>query len=103
MGSIQNRTATARPAGRRLVSWPGILLVCGDRRGRSDIFSRSAFERAGQFDPSLRARNAQGCEDLLMCLRITEYYEFRVVPQHLWVPEDDRQHVERCHADVSFG
>ncbi|TIR46191.1 MAG: glycosyltransferase family 2 protein, partial [Mesorhizobium sp.] len=26
---------------------------------------------------------AQGCEDLLMCLRIAESYEFRVVPQHL--------------------
>ncbi len=47
------------------------------------LVRRSAFERAGQFDPSLRARNAQGCEDLLMCLRIAESYEFRVVPQHL--------------------
>jgi glycosyltransferase involved in cell wall biosynthesis len=51
--------------------------------GSSMLLRRSAFERAGQFDPSLRARNAQGCEDLLMCLRIAESYEFRVVPQHL--------------------
>ncbi|RWO53854.1 glycosyltransferase family A protein [Mesorhizobium sp.] len=51
--------------------------------GSSMLMRRSAFERAGQFDPSLRARNAQGCEDLLMCLRIAENYEFRVVPQHL--------------------
>ena len=51
--------------------------------GSSMLVRRSAFERAGQFDPSLRARNAQGCEDLLMCLRIAENYEFRVVPQHL--------------------
>ncbi|RWO63349.1 glycosyltransferase family A protein [Mesorhizobium sp.] len=51
--------------------------------GSSMLVRRSAFERAGQFDPSLRARNAQGCEDFLMCLRIAENYEFRVVPQHL--------------------
>lgn len=51
--------------------------------GSSMLIRRSAFEQAGQFDPSLRARNAQGCEDLLMCLRIAENYEFRVVLQHL--------------------
>ncbi|MDK4716519.1 glycosyltransferase family A protein [Rhizobium sp. CNPSo 4039] len=51
--------------------------------GSSMLMRRSAFEDAGQFDPSLRARNAQGCEDLLICLRIAENYEFRVIPQHL--------------------
>lgn len=51
--------------------------------GSSMLLRRSAFERVGQFDPSLRARNAQGCEDLLMCLRIAENYEFRLVPQYL--------------------
>ncbi|MER8454258.1 glycosyltransferase family 2 protein [Mesorhizobium sp. M0166] len=51
--------------------------------GSSVLLRRSAFERVGQFDPSLRARNAQGCEDLLLCLRIAENYEFRLVPQHL--------------------
>lgn len=51
--------------------------------GSSMLVRHSAFERAGQFDPSLRARDAQGCEDFLLCLRIAENYEFRVVPQHL--------------------
>ena len=51
--------------------------------GSSMLVRRSAFEEAGRFDPSLKARNAQGCEDLLMCLRIAEHHEFRVVPQHL--------------------
>ncbi|MER9330837.1 glycosyltransferase family A protein [Mesorhizobium sp. M0488] len=51
--------------------------------GSSMLVRRSAFERAGQFDPTLRARNAQGCEDLLMCLKIAENYEYRLVPQHL--------------------
>ena len=51
--------------------------------GSSMLVRRAAFEQAGQFDPSLRASNAQGCEDLLMCLRVAESYEFRLVPQHL--------------------
>lgn len=51
--------------------------------GSSMLMRRSAFEKAGQFDPSLRERNAQGCEDLLICLRIAEDYEFRVIQQHL--------------------
>ncbi|WFU12253.1 glycosyltransferase family A protein (plasmid) [Rhizobium sp. CB3090] len=51
--------------------------------GSSMLMRRTAFEKAGKFDPSLKARKAQGCEDLLICLRIAESYEFRVVPQHL--------------------
>jgi len=51
--------------------------------GSSMLMRRSAFEKAGKFDCSLRARKAQGCEDLLICLRIAESYEFRVVQQHL--------------------
>jgi len=51
--------------------------------GSSMMLRRSAFEKAGQFDSSLRARKAQGCEDLMICLRVAENYEFRVVPQHL--------------------
>ncbi len=51
--------------------------------GSSMLVRRRVFEEAGQFDPSLRARRAQGCEDLLMCLRIAESHEFRVVPQFL--------------------
>jgi len=51
--------------------------------GSSMLLRRSAFEASGGFDPSLRAHKAQGCEDLLMCLRVAERFEFRVVPQHL--------------------
>jgi len=51
--------------------------------GSSMLVRRSAFQVAGGFDPSLRARNAQGCEDLLLCLRIAEHCEFRVVTRHL--------------------
>jgi len=51
--------------------------------GSSMMVRRAAFEKAGQFDSSLRARKAQGCEDLMICLRIAEHHEFRVIPQHL--------------------
>jgi glycosyltransferase involved in cell wall biosynthesis len=51
--------------------------------GSSALVRRAAFERAGGFDASLRARNAEGCEDLMFCLRVAEHYEFRVVRRHL--------------------
>jgi len=51
--------------------------------GSSMLMRRSAFDRAGRFETSLRARNAQGCEDLLICLRIAEHYKFAMVPKFL--------------------
>lgn len=51
--------------------------------GSSPLIRRAAFERVGGYDPSLRARGAQGCEDLLLYLQLAEHYEFRVVRRHL--------------------
>jgi glycosyltransferase involved in cell wall biosynthesis len=51
--------------------------------GSSMMLRRVAFEAAGGFDASLRQRHAQGCEDTLMCMRVAEQFEFRVVPQFL--------------------
>jgi glycosyltransferase involved in cell wall biosynthesis len=51
--------------------------------GSSMLLRRSAFEAVGKFDPLLRERGAQGCEDLLMGLRVAERFEFRVVPRYL--------------------
>jgi glycosyltransferase involved in cell wall biosynthesis len=51
--------------------------------GSSLLLRRTAFERAGGYDPALRAKRAQGAEDLLICLRVAEHAEFRVVPRYL--------------------
>ncbi|WP_428668297.1 glycosyltransferase family 2 protein [Reyranella sp.] len=51
--------------------------------GSSLLLRREAFERVGGYEPGLRARRAQGAEDLLMCLRVAEVAEFRVVPRYL--------------------
>jgi hypothetical protein len=50
--------------------------------GSSLLLRRSAFERAGGYDPALRAQGAEGAEDLLIALRIAEHAEFRVVPRY---------------------
>jgi len=50
--------------------------------GSALLLRRSAFERAGGYDPALRARGAEGAEDLLIALRIAEHAEFRVVPRY---------------------
>lgn len=51
--------------------------------GSSALMRRSAFERVGGYDPTLRQRGAQGCEDLMIYLAIAEHYEFRLVPRFL--------------------
>jgi glycosyltransferase involved in cell wall biosynthesis/peptidoglycan/xylan/chitin deacetylase (PgdA/CDA1 family)/SAM-dependent methyltransferase len=51
--------------------------------GSSAMIRRQALLEVGSYDPSLRARGAQGCEDHKLHLQIAERYEFAVVPEHL--------------------
>ena len=51
--------------------------------GSCALMRRDAAIGAGGFDPSLRARNAQGCEDWKLFLRIAERSHFALVPDHL--------------------
>lgn len=51
--------------------------------GSTLLMRRSAFQTAGGYDPSLRARGFDGAEDFLMCFRLAEQTEFRVVPRYL--------------------
>ncbi len=47
------------------------------------MLRRTCLEKVGLYDPSYKARQAQGCEDWDLYLRIAECYQFRVVPEFL--------------------
>jgi glycosyltransferase involved in cell wall biosynthesis len=49
----------------------------------SALFRREALAAIGGFDPTLRARSAQGCEDLQLFFRIAEKYQFAMVPEYI--------------------
>jgi glycosyltransferase involved in cell wall biosynthesis len=51
--------------------------------GSSVLIRRAVLAALGGYDFSLRARHAEGCEDLLLYLRIAERYEFALVPERL--------------------
>jgi glycosyltransferase involved in cell wall biosynthesis len=51
--------------------------------GSAVLMRKSAVEEAGQYDPSLRARSAEGVEDWLLYFRIATRHQFAVVPDHL--------------------
>jgi glycosyltransferase involved in cell wall biosynthesis len=51
--------------------------------GSSALITKAALLEAGGFDPSLRARSAQGCEDLQLYFRIAERHLFALVPEYL--------------------
>lgn len=47
------------------------------------LFRRACLEEVGGYDPSLRARGGEGCEDWDLSLRIAERYNVRYVPAYL--------------------
>ena len=51
--------------------------------GSSALIAREAFDRTGGFDPTLRARGGQGCEDWKLYFEIAERYHFGVVAEPL--------------------
>jgi glycosyltransferase involved in cell wall biosynthesis len=51
--------------------------------GSSTLIRKEPLIAAGGFDPALRARDAEGCEDLLLYLRVAERHEFALVPEYL--------------------
>jgi len=62
-----------------------LTLLCHNFLGNASasLIRRSYLDRAGLYDPELRAQQAQGCEDWDVYLRLAEHCEFRVVPQLL--------------------
>ena len=51
--------------------------------GSSILVRRSVLDEVGGFDPSLRQAGAEGCEDLLLQLRIAARYRFGEVSEYL--------------------
>jgi glycosyltransferase involved in cell wall biosynthesis len=49
----------------------------------SPLIRRSCIEAVGGYDPMLRARDAEGCEDLALYLAIAERWYFALVPEYL--------------------
>jgi len=49
----------------------------------SALVTKTAVLEIGGFDPSLRARQAQGCEDLQFYFRLAERHHFAIVPEYL--------------------
>jgi hypothetical protein len=63
---------------------------------------KSAVFAAGGYDPSLRARSAQRCEDRLLYFRMARLGRFAVVPEYLNdVPPKPREHVQQCASDAT--
>jgi glycosyltransferase involved in cell wall biosynthesis len=51
--------------------------------GSGALMRRDVLRAVGAYDPSLRARNAQGCEDWKLFFGIAERAQFRLVRDHL--------------------
>lgn len=49
----------------------------------STVMRRSMVESVGGYDPSLRARGAEGCEDKALYMALAERWNFAVVPKYL--------------------
>ncbi|MEG4208864.1 glycosyltransferase family A protein [Microcoleus sp. S13_B4] len=58
-------------------------LICHNFIGNASasMMRRSCLEKVGVYDKTLKERNAQGCEDWDLYLRIAEFYQFRAVPE----------------------
>ena len=51
--------------------------------GSAALMTRAAVLEPGGYEPALRARGAQGCEDLLLYCRIAARHRAAVVPEFL--------------------
>jgi glycosyltransferase involved in cell wall biosynthesis len=51
--------------------------------GSNALMRRHAVLECGGYDPSLRARGGEGCEDLMLYIMLAEHYHFAVVREHL--------------------
>lgn len=78
-----------------------LTLLCHDFLGNasSSLIRRTCFQKVGMYNCQFKERNAQGCEDWDLYLRIAEQYQFRVVPEVL-VGYRKVQHSMSCNYSV---
>ncbi|MEC4983638.1 MAG: glycosyltransferase family A protein, partial [Oscillatoria sp. PMC 1076.18] len=60
-------------------------LLCHNFIGNSSatLIRKNCFDKVGGYSTELKAKNAQGCEDWDLYLRLAELYQFCVVPEFL--------------------
>ncbi|BAZ11716.1 family 2 glycosyl transferase [Calothrix sp. NIES-4071] len=63
--------------------YPALLYMNIVGNASVPLIRRRCFEKVGLYNCELKQQNAQGCEDWDICLRIAEFYEYRVVPEFL--------------------
>ena len=77
---VISRSSRGRASGRVLKAMCNHNLV---GNGSAPLILRQAALDVGGFDPSLRARGAQGCEDYKLYFQIAETYSFALVRDYL--------------------
>ena len=80
-----NSRILRRPAGARHAGHVAYEVACSNfiGNGSAVLMRKAAIQEAGGYDPSLRARSAEGAEDWLLYFRIAARYQFALVPEHL--------------------
>ncbi|MDT0575465.1 glycosyltransferase family 2 protein [Croceicoccus sp. F390] len=79
-GDVISRSSTPSHAGDVL---PQLFYGNFVGNGSSALMRKEAILAAGGYDPTLRARKAQGCEDWKLYLLLAERTHFAVVPDYL--------------------
>lgn len=64
--------------------------------GSALLISREALRQAGGYDESLRARRAQGCEDVMVQLEVARRHPVAVIPEYL---VGHRRHQQNMSSD----
>jgi glycosyltransferase involved in cell wall biosynthesis len=75
------KMASVHPRGRDLLEALALRNFVGN--GSSPMFRRSLAQAIGGYDPTLRARNAQGCEDWRFYFQAAERCDFALIPDYL--------------------
>ncbi|OWV75518.1 hypothetical protein ATY77_30795 [Rhizobium sp. R634] len=62
-------------------SAPLVSVLIPAYNASTPLMPRAGVLACGGYDPSLRDRGAEGCEDLKLCLALAEWLSFAVAPR----------------------